>query len=265
MKLHHNESNIVPIGHLQGKPISNLPKGLFIPEEALEVELNQFEGPLDLLLFMIRKQNLDISKLTILPIAEQYLAYISRMKRLNIDLASDYLLMAATLAEIKSFILIPVQPDEQDGEDPRAELVEKLRVYQKIKSASDKLDEIPRLYREWHEVVISVSKPPNTVEAHTNIREIQNVYLTILKYFSLRDTYKIIGESLSVKDRMEKIMRLIASSDLVPFQKLFSKEEATQGVVVSFVSVLELAKARVVKLMQSKRGDELFISKFNQS
>ena len=252
MKLHHNESNIVAIGHLQGKPISNLPKGLFIPEEALEVELNQFEGPLDLLLFMIRKQNLDISKLTILPIAEQYLAYISRMKRLNIDLASDYLLMAATLAEIKSFILIPVQPDEQDGEDPRAELV-------------DKLDEIPRLYREWHEVVISVSKPLNTVEAHTNIREIQNVYLNILKYYSLRDTYKIIGERLSVKDRMEKIMRLIASSDLVPFQKLFSKEEATQGVVVSFVSVLELAKARVVKLMQAKRGDELFISKFNQS
>ncbi len=263
--MHHNESNTIAIGHLQGKPISYLPKGLFIPEEALEVELNQFEGPLDLLLFMIRKQNLDISKLTILPIAEQYLAYISRMKRLNIDLASDYLLMAATLAEIKSFVLIPTQPDEQDGEDPRAELVEKLKAYQKIKRASDKLDEIPRLYREWHEVVISVSKPLNTVEAHTDIEEIQTVYCTILKYLSLRDTYKIIGERLSVKDRMEKIMRLVASSDLVPFQKLFLKEEATQGVVVSFVSVLELAKARVVKLMQAKRGDELFISKFKQS
>ena len=204
MNLHLNESNKVAIGRLQGKPISNMPKGLFIPEEALEVELTQFEGPLDLLLFMIRKQDLDISKLTILPIAEQYLAYISKMKQLN-------LLMAATLAEIKSFVLIPAQPDEQDGEDPRAELVEKLRVYQKIKSASDKLDEIPRLHREWHEVVISVSKPQNTVEAYTDIKEIHNVYFSALKYFSLRDTYKIIGERLSVKDRMEKILQLIAS------------------------------------------------------
>ncbi len=265
MNLHLNESNKVAIGRLQGKPISNMPKGLFIPEEALEVELTQFEGPLDLLLFMIRKQDLDISKLTILPIAEQYLAYISKMKQLNINLASDYLLMAATLAEIKSFVLIPAQPDEQDDEDPRAELVEKLRVYQKIKSASDKLDEIPRLHREWHEVVISVSKPQNTVEAHTDIKEIHNVYFSALKYFSLRDTYKIIGERLSVKDRMEKILQLIASSNLVPFQKLFLKEEATQGVVVSFVSVLELAKARVINLMQAKRGEELFISKFKQS
>ena len=123
MNLHLNESNKVAIGRLQGKPISNMPKGLFIPEEALEVELTQFEGPLDLLLFMIRKQDLDISKLTILPIAEQYLAYISKMKQLNINLASDYLLMAATLAEIKSFVLIPAQPDEQDDEDPAQNLL----------------------------------------------------------------------------------------------------------------------------------------------
>tara|TARA_B100002019_G_scaffold289719_1_gene305915 strand:- start:209 stop:979 length:771 start_codon:yes stop_codon:yes gene_type:complete len=253
------------IGRVQGKLISNLPKGLFIPEEALEVELSQFEGPLDLLLFMIRRQNLDISELTILPIAEQYLAYISKMKQLNIELASDYLLMAATLAEIKSFVLIPAQPDEQDGEDPRAELVEKLRVYQKIKSASDKLDKIPRLHREWHEVVVSVSKPSSTAEASTNIEEIHNTYSAILRYFSLKDTYKIIGERLSVKDRMEKIMRLMTSSDIVSFHKLFLKEESTQGVVVSFVSILELAKARVVKIMQAKRGDELYISKFKQS
>ena len=253
--INNTEEENVSYGLFQGKPINDLPKGLFIPEEALEVELSQFEGPLDLLLFLIRKQNLDISELTILPIAEQYLAYISKMEEVNIDLASDYLLMAATLAEIKSFTLIPSQADDTDVDDPRAELVEKLKIYQKIKNAAENLDEIPRFHREWHEVVVSVERSRKVYEAKTTVSEIRNVYAAILKNFSLRDTYRIIGERLSVKDRMEAIIEMLASTDLILFQKLFFKEEATQGVVVSFVSILELAKARVVKLMQMKRGE----------
>ena len=259
---HNSENKIVSIGRVQGKLISVLPKGLFIPEQALEVEISDFEGPLDLLLYLIKKQNLDISELAILPITEQYLAYVTKMKQLNIDLASDYLLMAATLAEIKSFVLIPNQTEDEDDDDPRAELLKKLKLYQKIKNAANDLDEIPRLYREWHEVVVSVNRSSKTKEAKTDISEIRNIYAAVLKNFSLRDTYKIVGERLSVKDRMEKIIKLIKSRELVPFKNLFVEEEAEQGVVVAFISVLELAKARVIKLMQTKPGDELYISKF---
>ena len=244
-----------------GQPYLNLPDDLYIPPEALEVFLATFEGPLDLLLYLIRKQNLDIVNIPIAQITKQYRVYIEVMSNFQFELAAEYLLMAALLAEIKSRMLLPRQASaEEDEEDPRAVLIRRLQEYERIKKAAEELDEIPRMERDIFIATIdtsniSVHKPKPEVQLQDIVSALQGV----LRRVDQLSHHTITKEALSVRERMAAIMAKLEGNDSFLFARFFTYQEGRAGVVVAFLAILELSKAELIEILQAEPFGELRI------
>ncbi|KTD20843.1 segregation and condensation protein A [Legionella israelensis] len=237
---------------IDGKPLTDLPKDLFIPPDAFEILLDSFSGPLDLLLYLIKKQNIDILNIPIIRITQQYLQYIEFMEKHRMELAAEYLLMAAMLAEIKSRFLLPTTSSEaEEEEDPRMALVRRLQAYEQIKSAAEKLDSLERHERD----VFTVQLHPDQFKS---IKHFPEVNLSELVYaiqqLIIRDKHyshhQILREPLSVKDRMNRILSVLEKEKLVSFQKLYTASEGKAGIIVSFLAILELAKLSLLTITQ---------------
>jgi len=247
---------------VNGAPFNKLPDDLYIPPDALEVLLDAFEGPLDLLLYLIRRQNLDIVNIPIAQITHQYIAYIQIMGVLNLELAAEYLVMAALLAEIKSRMLLPRQPDaEEDEEDPRATLIRRLQEYELIKNAAEDIDQLPRLERDIFEISVDVSALKN-VERNlpdVQLKEMLLAFQDVLKRAEQLSHHQIIKEPLSVRERMATILANLEGENSLLFSQLFNRKEGRPGVVVSFLAILELSKERLIDIIQSEPFAELRI------
>ena len=246
---------------VKGRVWREPPSDLYIPPDALEVFLEAFEGPLDLLLYLIRRQNLDILDVPVAEITEQYLRYIELMKALKLDLAGEYLLMAAMLAEIKSRLLLPRPIPEEDEDDPRAELVRRLQEYERIKRAAEQLDALPRLERDLH-VAGAVKPPPVVRYAHpaVDLREVLAALADALHRADLHQRHAVQLEGLSVRERMSDVLaRVSETADFVPFAALLQPREGRSGVVVTFLALMELVREALVELVQNKPFAPIYV------
>ncbi|MDD5275991.1 MAG: segregation/condensation protein A [Methylovulum sp.] len=238
---------------VNGTPFNQLPEDLYIPPDALEVFLELFEGPLDLLLYLIRRQNLDILNIPIAQITRQYINYIQLMDGLNLELAAEYLVMAALLAEIKSRMLLPRQSEAEDEEDdPRATLIRRLQEYECIKYAADELDQLPRMERELFPVDIDVSTL-NIAQLlpDVQLKDILLAFRDVLTRVEQLSHHQITKEALSVRERMATILANLKGENSLLFSQLFIRKEGRHGVVVSFLAILELSKEGLVEIIES--------------
>lgn len=252
-----SETNLVeaglPIATVNGQAVMDLPKDLYIPPDAMKVFLEAFEGPLDFLLYLIRKQNLDILDIPIADVTRQYMEYIDLMRDLSLELAAEYLVMAAILAEIKSRMLLPRVVDaEESEEDPRAELVRRLQEYERYKKAAEDIDQLPRVERETFLVQadgseISVEKPlPNV-----SLPDLLQALVLVLKRAELNASHHVQLDALSVREKMSHILGTIQHQEHSLFSSLFNINEGRLGVVVTFLAMLELLKEGLVEFVQS--------------
>jgi segregation and condensation protein A len=244
----------MPFAVVQGKELTTLPKDLYIPPDALEVILEAFEGPLDLLLYLIRRQNLDILEINVAEITRQYMSYIDLMSTIHLELAAEYLVMAAMLAEIKSRILLPRQVDEEDEEgDPRAELIRRLQEYERFKAAAEDIDEIPRLGRDIHQA--TAESPDRTQERQfpeVDMREVMSALADVLRRAEMFESHHIQREKLSTRERMSHVLEVLRDRQFVPFISLFKESEGRLGVVVTFLAIMELIKESLVEIVQNE-------------
>jgi segregation and condensation protein A len=244
----------MPLALVRGQPVLQMPQDLYIPPDALEVILEAFEGPLDLLLYLIRRQNLDILDIPIAEITRQYVEYIELMHELRLELAADYLVMAAMLAEIKSRLLLPRPPLEEGIEDdPRAELVRRLQEYERFKKAAEEIEAMPRQDRDFSVasafvVDRNVIRLPPPVE----LRELLLALKDVLKRAELTGRHAIQREALSVRNRMSDVLKALGDGEFHPFERLFNPGEGRLGIIVTFLALLELAKEHLIELMQSE-------------
>lgn len=244
----------MPFALVQGAPLLNLPQDLYIPPDALEVFLDAFEGPLDLLLYLIKRQNLDILDIPIASITDQYMEYVELMKGLKLELAAEYLVMAAMLAEIKSRMLLPRPAQEgQDEEDPRAELIRRLQEYERFKRAAQDLDTLPRLERD---VFAAQAEFPSghiqRIPPEVDLRELLIALRGVLSRADLFTSHRVERESLSLRERMSLVLGRVQDGGFVRFTALFDVTEGRAGVVVTFLAILELIKAATLELVQSE-------------
>ncbi len=244
----------MPFAIVQGAPLLTLPHDLYIPPDALEVFLDAFAGPLDLLLYLIRRQNLDILDIPIAAITDQYMEYVDLMKEIKLELAAEYLVMAAMLAEIKSRMLLP-RPAKDDGEedDPRAELIRRLQEYERFKQAAQEIDGLPRLERDLFCAHAEV--PPghaNRVPPEVDLNEVLLALRAVLARADLFTSHRVERESLSLRERMSLVLERVSGGGFVQFTDLFDVTEGRAGVVVTFLALLELIKSATLELVQSE-------------
>ncbi len=243
----------MPFAIVQGTPITELPRDLYIPPDALEVFLEAFEGPLDLLLYLIKRQNLDILDIPIAEITRQYMEYIELMKEMRLELAAEYLVMAAMLAEIKSRMLLPRPAEGGEEEDPRAELVRRLQEYERFKQAAEDLDALPQVGRDVYMVTAEVPdrhsvKPLPVV----TLREVLLAFRDVLKRAEMFTHHQIQREPLSVRERMSRVLESLSGERFTEFTTLFNVQEGRRGVVVTLLAILELIKESLVELIQAE-------------
>ncbi len=241
------------IALVRGQALTTLPKDLYIPPEAMEVFLEAFEGPLDLLLYLIKKQNLDILDIPIAEVTRQYMEYVELMKEISLELAAEYLVMAAILAEIKSRMLLP-RPENLEGvdEDPRAELIRRLLEYERIKKAAENIDQLPRHGRDTFQSSINsdeiiCEKPQPSV----SMQELLLAFADVLKRVELNTSHQIQREPLSVRERMTRILAALQEKEFISFSSMFTPSEGRLGVVVTFLAMLELLKDHLVAFVQT--------------
>lgn len=240
---------------VSGQPFTNIPEDLYIPPDALEVILESFEGPLDLLLYLIRKQNLNILDIPVALITEQYMQYVELMHQLNLDLAAEYLLMAALLAEIKSRMLLPrpKDMDEEDGEDPRAALVRRLQEYERYRLSAQELDDRPRLERDIFVSAAELTDQEQPIPLpQVDFDALVGAYELVVERARRNQHWSIEREVLSVRERMSMVLEKLQSVEFLPLEQMFSVEEGRMGLVVSFIAILELVKDRVLVVVQNE-------------
>lgn len=244
----------MPFAVVQGQPQYQVPKDLYIPPDALEVFLDAFEGPLDLLLYLIKRQNLDILNIPIAEITAQYMEYIEMMSDMRLELAAEYLLMAAMLAEIKSRMLLPRPADaEDDAEDPRAELIRRLQEYERFKQAAEDINALPQLGKDVFEVEIAVpDKHANVPPPELDLRELLLALRDVMHRAELFSHHQITKETLSLRERMTLVLSKVQSDKFIEFTELFDLAEGRDGVVVAFMAILELLKQRLIEIVQSE-------------
>ncbi len=253
---------------VDGKPFQKFPNDLYIPPDALEVFLETFEGPLDLLLYLIKHQNLDILDIPVLKITQQYIEYIELMHDLRMELAAEYLVMAAILAEIKSKMLLPRQAESLEGEDdPRAELVRRLQEYERFKQAANGIDVLPRLYRDNYlaNAELFVDKMAKR-QPDVNLDAILVAFQNVLKRAEKFSKHQVRRETLSVRERMSNVLVMINNNpaEFLAFQQLFTLEEGRRGVVVTFLAILELCKEGLLEIIQGEEPSELWLKSISE-
>lgn len=243
-----------PVWRVHGEPVAELPEDLYIPPDALEVFLDSFEGPLDLLLYLIRRQNLDILAIPIAEITRQYMAYIEVMRALRLELAGEYLVMAALLAEIKSRMLLPrpAETDAEEGGDPRMALIRQLQEYEQFKTAAERLDALPRMERDFFAAGAATDALAGPPPPAPSLDALMDALAGVMRRASLNAHHHVATEQLSVRERMTRLLHELDSEEFTDFVGLLERAEGRQGVVVSFLAILELAKAGLVEWGQSE-------------
>ena len=251
----------VALARLYGEPLFAMPQDLYIPPDALEVFLEAFEGPLDLLLYLIRKQNFNILDIPMAGVTRQYLVYVDEIRSRNLELAAEYLLMAAMLIEIKSRMLLPPKKaaEGEEPEDPRAELVRRLLEYEQMKLAGARLNALPQFGRDFlkAEVFIEQSLQPRFPEVH--LVDLQEAWRDILKRAKLVQHHKITREELSVRDYMTQVLRTLQGRKFVEFEELFNPAKGSTVLVVTFIALLELAKETLVEIVQAEAFAPIYV------
>lgn len=258
------EQHALPLGFVRGEPVIERPDDLYIPPDALEIILDAFSGPMDLLLYLIRRHKVDIVDLPILPITQQYMTYVEMMSELKLELAADYLVMAAMLAEIKSRMLLPRPPAAEDEElDPRAELVRRLQEYEAIRLGAQRLDELPQEGRD-HFLASSHTNAHDYVQQlppEVSLNELALAFSRVMQLVELQEHHQVQRERLSTRVRMSTILELLTEHKFLAFRELFDVAEGKAGVVVSFLAILELTKEALIEITQVDAFAELHVSK----
>jgi segregation and condensation protein A len=245
----------MPFAVVNGEPITQLPRDLYIPPQALEIFLEAFEGPLDLLLYLIRRQNVDILNIPLAEITRQYMQYIELMQELQLELAGEYMVMAATLAEIKSRMLLPRSSSAQDSaeDDPRAELVRRLQEYERFKRAAADIDELPRLERDvWQASAELRDRPSTRSLAQVTLKEMLLAFREVAQRAEMFAHHHVRREPLSVRERMSNILAALEAGRFLDFTQLFTLEEGRAGVTVTFMAILELMREGLIDIMQTE-------------
>ena len=258
------EQQSLPLGFVRGEPVFDRPDDLYIPPEALELMLEAFSGPMDLLLYLIRRQKMDILDLPILPITKQYMEYVELMRELKLELAADYLVMAAMLAEIKSRLLLPKPPSEEEEEvDPRAELIRRLQAYEVVREGASQLDQQPQRERDFfsaradtnaHE--LAVHEPPPV-----SLAELSLALARVMQLVQAQRHHQVKREALSTRERMSHILERLGEHTQIDFVHLFDVSEGKAGVVVSFLAILELNKEGLIRIVQAEAYSVLYVSR----
>jgi segregation and condensation protein A len=257
-----NQSNQseMPFALIQGEPLTMIPQDLYIPPDALQIFLEAFEGPLDLLLYLIKRQNIDILNIPIADITKQYMQYIDLMENLELELAAEYLVMASMLAEIKSRMLLPRPGGEDDEDDPRAELIRRLQEYEQFKKAAEDLDALPREERdvfmpqpEMPEIKSEIPLPD------VSIKDLLAAFRDVVNRAEQFASHHIEREPLSVRERMTIVLGRLKSSGYTEFKDFFDVEEGRMGVVVSFLAILELVKESMIDLVQNEPYAPIYV------
>ena len=251
----------MPFAMVQGQPMLKLPDDLYIPPDALEIFLEAFEGPLDLLLYLIRRQNLDILDIPIAEITRQYTSYIEMMHGMRIELAAEYLVMAAILAEIKSRMLLPrPEPEEEDEADPRTELIRRLQEYERFKQAAEDLDEMPRLERDIAVASAAVEEKGEVkLPPEVDLKEILMALRDVMARAEIFAHHHIQAEPLSVRERMSRITDLVSRNQYVQFNECFDLTEGRTGAVVTFLALLELLREHLIDLVQQELFGSIYV------
>jgi len=252
----------LPLAFLHGKAVIDTPEDLYIPPDALEVILETFEGPLDLLLYLIKKHKLDILELSIFSITEQYVRYVEMMSEFQLELAGEYLVMAALLAQIKSRLLLPKHEELEEEEDPRAELIRRLQEYEQFKKAAENLDEIPRVGREIFtaHALMAEQEEPSQLLPDVELKDLLLALSDVMARAKTFEHHQITAEALSTRERMSLILaKLSKAGTQLPFTALFTVEEGRSGVVVSFIAMLELIKEGLITCLQVEPATQIYI------
>ena len=256
----------MPFAIVEGEPVTEMPRDLYIPPQALEVFLEAFEGPLDLLLYMIRRQNLNILDIPIADITRQYMEYIQLMQELDLELAGEYLLMAAMLAEIKSRMLLPRQSEGgEEEEDPRAELVRRLQEYERYKQAAEDIDALPRLERDVYPAVAELAhRQVVRILPEVALQEMLVAFKDVVQRATMFAHLHVARETLSVRQRMSDVLALLEGVGLVEFIRLFQAEEGRLGVTVTFAAILELLREQLVEIVQAEPYQPLYVRRVDR-
>jgi len=262
----HPQQDEMPFALVQGEPLTVLPKDLYIPPDALEIFLEAFEGPLDLLLYLIKRQNMDVLTVSIAEITAQYMQYIHLMQEIRLELAAEYLVMAAMLAEIKSRMLLPRVEENEDEEDPRAELVRRLQEYERFRQAAEDVDQLPRMNRDTYEINVELpdlkqDKPLPEID----LRELLLAFQDVLKRAEMTSHHHISREPISVRERMTIVLSKITSSEFTEFTSLFNVQEGRRGLVVTLLAILELVKERLIDMVQSEPYASIHVKALSDS
>jgi segregation and condensation protein A len=250
----HPTQGEMPFAMVHGQAYTQLPQDLYIPPDALEVFLEAFEGPLDLLLYLIRRQNIDILDINVSEITTQYMAYVELMEAHQFELAAEYLVMAAMLAEIKSRMLLPRSSEEQEeDDDPRASLIRRLQEYERFKQAAEDIDAMPRMARNIYTAVAAApDRSLARLDPDVELQEILIALSEVLRRADMFESHHISRERLSTRERMAQVLDKLAHQNFVPFLSLFTVEEGRLGVVVTFLAVMELIKEALIEIVQSE-------------
>lgn len=248
------EQQELPFAIVAGEAITEVPKDLYIPPDALEIFLEAFEGPLDLLLYLTKRQNIDILDINVADITDQYMSYVELMEAWQFELAAEYLVMAAMLAEIKSKLLLPRQEEEEAEEgDPRMELIRRLQEYERFKQAAQDIDELPRMDRDIHRAVAALPKIERvTVDPSVDLQEVLVALSNVLKRENNFGSHHVHLETLSTREKMSEILVRISNQKFVPLVSLLIREEGRLGVVVTFLAIMELIKDSMIEIVQTE-------------
>ena len=251
----------VAVARLYGEPLFAMPQDLYIPPDALEVFLEALQGPLDLLLYLIRKQNFNILDIPLAEVTKQYLSYVEQLRKHNLELASEYLLMAAMLIEIKSRMLLPPKKsdDGAEPEDPRAELVRRLLEYEQMKQAALRLDQMPVLGRDFLRAQIHIEQSLAPRLPDVNVDDLRAAWAELMRRAKLSQHHKISREQLSVREYMSHLLRRLQGQRFVEFEDLFELDRGPQVLVVSFIAMLELSRERLVEITQAEAFAPIYV------
>ena len=248
------------IASIHGEPLKSLPQDLYIPPDALELVLDAFQGPLDLLLYLIRKHNLDVLDIPMAELTRQYLEYIELLQQHRLELAAEYLLMAAMLIEIKSRLLLPKPPktSDEEVEDPRAELMRRLQEYEQMKLAAQKLDEMPQAGRDFEFIQVTVEQKLERLPEVT-LDDLRLAWMNLLERARVHTHHTVRREALSVREQMSHILRCLQGGDFISFESLFDLNGGVPRLVVTFVAMLELAKEYLLEIQQSETFGSIYV------
>ena len=250
---------LAPFARIYGEPLIEIPTDLYIPPDALEVFLDAFEGPLDLLLYLIRKQNLDVLDIAMAPLTRQYLEYVDAARAKNLELAADYLVMAAMLIEIKSRMLLPRPPVVNEEEDPRAELVRRLLEYEQMKKAAQQLDALPQVGRDVLAISVLVERTALERLPDVHPRDLAEAWRTLLFRARMTKHHRVTREELSVRELMSQILRRLKDSRVLEFSELFDPALGVAVLVVTFLALLELARETLIDVTQAESFAPIYI------